>query len=319
MLKADRVRLRFYLLDSDIYSYYFGGFNIGNKVRSPFRRDSVPSLIFYTYNDSVKWRDYGLSTQEGNDPVAFVMHLFDVTEKEACNMIWEEMVEGCNIPKRKKTIDFKKQKIPLVVTTKELEDFELEYWNRAMVKKPLLDFYKIKSVASASISDINVFESVKGDPAFYYTFSDGAFKTYRPLTNNKSAKFRGKGNGKVMEGWEQLPFKGQHLIINKSLKDTIVCRNIGILSTNPTGEGSIDYIRTKIREINARFTNVYILFDPDKAGIAASNALHKDTGWPQIYLDKEKDCFDNVCKYNNYFYLNNFFKPLNLHYYGIRN
>lgn len=316
MQKADKIRLKFYLSDSDIYQYYYKDFNIDRKVSSPFRKDPVPSLKFYEKDGNIYWRDFGLGDQKGNDPISFVMQLFDISDIEACNLIWEEIIEGNNIPKNKrKAVSSKKD---FIVTYRDLVPFELAYWGKAQVAIGLLDFFKIKAVDKAYINDILLFESIPDDPAFYYDFGPDTFKTYRPLVKNKSKKFRGKNNGTILEGWEQLPETGNHLIITKSLKDVVILRNMGILATAPSGEGSLNVIRNNIKEINGRFKRVLILFDYDEAGIKNSNILHSETTWQQIYIDKEKDCYDNVVTLNSYFYLKEFFKNLNIKRYGDR-
>lgn len=316
MRNVNETRLRFYLSDLDIYNYYFGRIAFDRKFRSPFRRDPVPSLSFYRSKDHIRWRDFGLPDQKGSDGISFVQHLFDISREDAIYLIWEEIVEDDNLPKRIQKL--RETSYNFTVEEKELT-YELPYFSKAFIPKDLLDFFNVKGVAQAKINNDCIFNSTEDDPAFIYRFGENSFKTYRPLTGNKTRKFRGSNNGNVLEGWEQLPRKGDHLFINKSLKDSIVLRRMGILSTNPSGEGSIHYLKTMVREINARFSKVRILFDNDPAGIKSSTILRELTGWENVFLDKEKDCYDNVTKYGNYFWLSNFFKQFNLNYYDYRN
>lgn len=316
MRNVNETRLKFYLSDHDIYEYYFGRISFERKFRSPFRRDPVPSLSFYKSKDVIRWRDFGLPEQKGSDGIAFVQHLFDISRDDAIYLIWDEIIEDNNIPKRLKPL--KSTSYNFTVEEKELT-YELNYFRKAFINKPLLDFYNVHGVEAAKINNDCIFNSTEEDPAFLYKFGDNSFKTYRPLAVNKTRKFRGSNNGNVMEGWQQLPQKGDHLFINKSLKDSMVLRNMGILSTNPSGEGSLQFLKSKIRELNARFSTIRILFDYDPAGIKSSTILKELTGWENVFLDKEKDCYDNVVKYGNYFWLSNFFKQFNLNFYDYRN
>lgn len=318
MRKADEIRLKFYLSDLDIYNYYFGNISTTIRYKSPLRKDDIPSLSFYYYKDVLYWKDFGLPTTVKHDAIGFVQELYGLSREEAIDLIWQEVVEDGNVSKSKKEQP-KLDKVKAVFSAIEKSiSFELDYFHKAYVGLNTLDFYKVGAVEKAMINEDVIFTSTPDDPAFLYKFDGDSFKTYRPLTKNKSKKFRGNKHGNVLEGYNQLPLKADHLIINKSLKDTMVLRNIGILSINPASEGSLRGLLSKVRELNARFQTIRIMFDPDPAGIKNAKILSGLTEWETIFLDHEKDCYDNVVKFGNYFWLNQFFSKFNLSYYGIR-
>ena len=311
---VNEIRLKFYLTDSDIYEYYFGNFVLDKKYKSPFRKDPNPSFIFGLYKDRVTWKDFGLFESKGSDGIAFVCQLYGLEREEAIQLIWEEMVKGGNIPKRKRT--FIKKQNDLRIEHREISEDELYYWKRAFIKPELLDFFNIKAVAQATLDNSVLFESTKEDPAYAYLFQD-SFKTYRPVTKNKSKKFRGKGNGNTIEGWDQLPENADHLIITKSLKDVVVLRNMGYLAVSPPSENNIIPIIKNKDIINNRFNKVVILFDNDPTGIANAEFLNKETGWEVIFLTEQKDCYDTVIANNGYGKLKEFFKKFNFKKYRI--
>lgn len=316
----DETRLRFYLDDTQIYHYYFGDFDLTTKYESPFphRRDPNPSFMFKnvgTFNDpKILWNDFGLTDIKYKDGIGFVMEFYQISRLEAVRKIWKDMVMNPKItlvkPRVKQPI-----KLPYEYTIQDIQDFEMKYWSRLWFTKEFLKFFNVHSMRSMRRLGKKLWATTKDNPTFIYLFSKSkAFKAYRPLDPRKD-KFRGQNNGDILEGYNQLPRTGQHLIITSSLKDTMTLRKLGYLAVNPTSENSKRGLYKLIRELNYRFNNnIYILFDNDRPGINAAKSLARDTGWKVIMLPtwSTKDPSDLVMKTKNYLQLSIFFNNFEL-------
>lgn len=313
------LRLKFYLSDVQIIRHYFGDFDLNSKYNSPFRDDPNPSLAFKLKSGKLMWTDFGLTTDNIRDGIGFVQQLYDLSRKEAINKIFKDIIKNKATVVKKATIEIP-LKVPYEFTIGDIQDFEMKYWSKLYFTRELLKFYNVHSLISLRRVGKKIWGTEIDSPTFIYLFSKkGAFKAYRPLDKFRD-KFRGQNNGDILEGYEQLPKTGSHLIITSSLKDTMTLRNMGVLALNPTSENSKQALLNKAKELNQRFKKIYILFDYDKAGIDSSYVLSKQTGWEVINLflyDKTnkkyiKDPSDSVMVSNTYFYLINLLSKYNL-------
>lgn len=129
------------------------------------------------------------------------------------------------------------------------------------------------------------------------------FKVYRPYSSNREDKWRTNCTSVDLQGYEQLPAKGDLLIITKSLKDIMVLYKLGYNAVALQSEN--DNLRKDIYDDLAnRFTKLIILFDNDKPGIEAGKKLSEKYNIEYVYLDssyynlyKVKDISDYIAEF----------------------
>lgn len=312
---SDEKRLFFYVTENQIYKHYFGDIVLGKKYQSVLRSDDpTPSLVFFVSNESdkIRWKDFGMNLNGVKDAIFFVQTLknfegHDLDRKDTINLIFEEMVLSGNTVKVNK---IKQQpSIDYSVSWGELNDFEMEYWMQFHLYRDDLLAFNIKGVRGYYKNNKFIRNSTPNDPMFVYlTPNRDIFKVYRPLAKDKSNKFRGQGNGNVIEGYESLPKTGSLLLHNSSLKDTAVIRKAGYFGCNSTSETVSQALFSRVREFNGRFERNIIFFDNDKPGIEAARKLSYNVGWEFIHLPYgyPKDPADLVLKTGNYYELKRF-------------
>ncbi len=308
-MKLSAMRLHYYVSDETILLYYFGDFEIGQKYRSPFRRDPIPSFMIGNYEGRLFWKDFGLTTAAPLDGIGFVQQLKDISREAAISLIWKDIVLGKpDINKKPRSLNIG---LPYDLRTTALRDFELVYWQRHCIEVPTLRKYGVLGVTGLYRHGKLLYESTSEEPAYAYMFGTDVFKVYRPLSE---AKFRGQNNGEVIEGYRQLPKTAPKLIISSSMKDTMVLNTLGYAACNPGGEANFKAIVSKARELNNRFSDIYILFDNDGPGIRGASRLSHLTGWKPVFLPKElaKDPSDVVKKYGNRFVITETIKKLTI-------
>lgn len=313
----DETRLRFYVGDIEIYHFYFGDFSLTEKYESPFphRNDPNPSFMFKNIgsysNPKIIWNDFGMDDIKYKDGIGFVMMFYGLNRSDAVRKIWNEMVRDKDTRIIKPRISHP-IKLPYEFGEQPLQDWEMVYWRKLYFNESFMKFFNVWSLKYIRRVDKVIWKSEKDNPTYIYLFSkQNAFKAYRPLDPDKD-KFRGQNNGDILEGYDQLPKTGDVLFITSSLKDTMTLRRMGLLGINPTSENSKRALYLKIRELNQRFSKIYILFDNDGPGIKSALNLANDTGWEPVFIPKylSKDPSDLVMKTKNYFELINIFKPL---------
>lgn len=306
--------LRYFVQDDTlIYNFLLGEFEIGAPRSSPFREDRNPSFVIQQSDKgNLYWVDYGYSNQLYFDGIGLVMEIYGVSRAEAINALYNQIVLKNNYQVDLSRKPKKVVKVPYEFEVGNIRNWELYYWYKHLVSSKVLSALNIHSLRALYRDDYLVTCSEKVNPSFIYLWEqdEEAFKSYNPL-DPKGRKFRGQRNGKWIQGWEALPKRGEHLFITSSMKDVAVLRSFGLLATAPQSETNRKIILDKAREINARFDNVFILYDNDEAGIDAAMLLSKavDNKWKPVFMPKRwgKDPAEVIKKFGNYFWFSEFF------------
>lgn len=312
--------------DEDIYAFLLGRHvEVGEMYCSPIphRQDDTPSFGLYEENGVVKWKDFGLSNPYGNKAINLLMYMRDLPMNKqgyamAKEIVRREVKRGIygQPPAKLKRGSNSKKELPLIEWSKDFTDYELAYWSRFGINRDILlaeRIYALRMLAYGSRE--NGVASAPHDPAFLYLLQEArhrrgvAFKTYRPLTENKRDKFRQWNISNVIEGWlafkpycQKLKQEGRKIPLFvglSSTKDRLVMRKAGFVGLNPTGETAwrtfalIDPIIDEIAE-----RKVWLL-DADDAGFKASQDASRElNGWEYVdmrgKLGRWKDFSDYI-------------------------
>jgi hypothetical protein len=281
----------------DIYAHYLGQFKVGMIYQSPFRKDKNPSFgIFYSKRtNQLLFKDHG--TGECGNVIKFVQ-LY--TGKTNYNDILQDIVAKLNITPETR-LDSSKQYIPstetvIGVVRQEFTDTDIKYWNQFNISTKTLKKFNVNSIKYYLCNGV-----VKGiykpeNPMYAYKVYNN-FKVYRPL-GDKYTKWRNNLTEYDVQGYEQLPKKGEICIITKSLKDVMCLHEMGIPAISPSSE-STWIPNTVLEDILKRFKRVLICFDRDGPGVRNLRKISLKTGLEPMLVHKKwkaKDISDAIAK-----------------------
>ena len=281
----------------DIYAHYLGQFKVGMIYQSPFRKDKNPSFgMFYSKRTKqLLFKDHG--TGECGNVIKFVQ-LY--TGKTNYNDILQDIVAKLNITPETR-LDSSKQYIPstetvIGVVRQEFTDTDIKYWNQFNISTKTLKKFNVNSIKYYLCNGV-----VKGiykpeNPMYAYKVYNN-FKVYRPL-GDKYTKWRNNLTEYDVQGYEQLPKKGDICIITKSLKDVMCLYEMGIPAVSPSSE-STWLPDTVLEDILKRFKRVLICFDRDGPGVRNLRKISLKTGLEPILVHKKwkaKDISDAIAK-----------------------
>ena len=279
----------------DIYAHYLGQFKVGMIYNSPFRKDKNPSFgIFYSKRTKqLLFKDHG--TGECGNVIKFVQ-LY--TGKTNYNDVLQDIVAKLNITTDTK-LDSSKQYIPsqetvIGVVRQEFTDVDTNYWSQFHISTKTLKKFNVNSIKYYLCNGI-----VKGiykpeNPMYAYKVYNN-FKVYRPL-GDKYTKWRNNLTEYDVQGYEQLPKKGDVCIITKSLKDVMCLYEMGIPAISPSSE-STWLPDTVLEDILKRFKRVLICFDRDGPGMRNLRKISLKTGLNGLIMHKKfnaKDISDAI-------------------------
>lgn len=279
----------------DIYAKYIGQFKVGMIYNSPFRKDKNPSFGIY-YGKRTKqllFKDHG--TGECGNVIKFVS-LF--TGKTEYNDILSDIVDKLNITNNTKLVS-SKQYIPptetvIGIVRQEFTDVDINYWKQFNISINTLKKFNVNSIKYYLCNGIVKGTYKRENPMYAYKVYNN-FKIYRPLAD-KYTKWRNNLTDYDIQGYEQLPQKGDILFITKSMKDVMCLHEMGYPAVSPSSESTF-LPKDVLEQLKTRFKRIIILFDRDTAGVKRSRKLSRETGLEAIFINKKfkaKDVSDAV-------------------------
>ena len=282
------------LSQEEIMSKYLGfKVNPSKVFCSPLREDNHPTCRFY-YTDSNILMFHDFSGAFHGDCFSVVMKKYNTDFHNACKIIANDFnIANNNIEKIAHITPYAKpfkmnEPKKISVQVRMWNDDDLEYWHKGYrIKKETLSFYHVYPISFAWVGDKIVYTYKKSDPAYAYRFGINEYKIYFP----KRKDYRFLGNSRTIQGFNQLPEKGQLLIITKSLKDVMTLREAGYHAISFQSEAYFpkDY---DIVPLKLRFNSIYTLYDFDLTGVRTANKIRKTYGIEPIFINKMR----TLCK-----------------------
>lgn len=279
----------------DIYAKYIGQFKVGMIYNSPFRKDKNPSFGIY-YSKRTKqllFKDHG--TGECGNVIKFVS-LF--TGKTEYNDILSDIVDKLNITNNTKLVSSKQYIQPtetvIGVVRQEFTDVDINYWKQFNISINTLKKFNVNSIKYYLCNGIVKGTYKRENPMYAYKVYNN-FKIYRPLAD-KYTKWRNNLTDYDIQGYEQLPQKGDILFITKSMKDVMCLHEMGYPAVSPSSESTF-LPKDVLEQLKTRFKRIIILFDRDAAGVKRSRKLSQETGLEAMFINKKfkaKDISDAV-------------------------
>lgn len=279
----------------DIYAKYIGQFKVGMIYNSPFRKDKNPSFGIY-YSKRTKqllFKDHG--TGECGNVIKFIS-LF--TGKTEYNDILSDIVDKLNITNNTKLVSSKQYIQPtetvIGVVRQEFTDVDINYWKQFNISINTLKKFNVNSIKYYLCNGIVKGTYKRENPMYAYKVYNN-FKIYRPLAD-KYTKWRNNLTDYDIQGYEQLPQKGDILFITKSMKDVMCLHEMGYPAVSPSSESTF-LPKDVLEQLKTRFKRIIILFDRDTSGVKRSRKLSRETGLEAMFINKKfkaKDVSDAV-------------------------
>ena len=298
----------------DVFKFYCHNFKeLSSVFCSELREDKHPSAMIYIDKfNSIKYWDF--SNGDSFNCFDYVMSKYSCTFIESLNIISNDfnlsksvitleprIITANDEFKAKNHINTPKEKsiINIIHQPWTIEDFN--YWNQYKIPLDKLEEFDVFSAKYVYLIKGNkriTFNYSKINPCYAYRFeteSSYSYKIYWPLSSNKRYKwlFSG-GSANDIEGFFQLPFIGDTLVLTKSLKDVICFNLIDIPSISLQGEANkID--SEFVFKILKRFDRIITVYDNDEEGIKGANRFNKQFGFKYFFIDKPfKDLSDYI-------------------------
>lgn len=253
---------------------------------SPLRKDNTPTCSFYRNgNGDLIFKDFNGSFS-GNF-ISVVMYKYSCTYHNALRIIASDfglinttVSKPVAIPKNVQT--FKDEgPTKIQITDKEFTEKELNWWQQYGITLEVLKKFQVHSCKAVFLND-NLLTVVSDDILCFGYFGGWKedlelWRIYYPL--RKNYRFLSNWSASKIQGWEQLPSKGNLLVVTKSMKDCMTLYTFGIPAIAPNSE-TLFLSKEVLDELKQRFKHIIVLYDNDLPGIANMNKIKKQ--YPEL-------------------------------------
>ena len=257
------------ITEYDIFMYYCPSFKkFGKKFCSELREDNSPTASIIPYNGKLLYKDFGKSE-----------HVFNcfhyVKEKYNCTFINALQIIDCDfnlgLSARKEAIQFTmgymayRQNSPAlqlhkpVIIRKKKRNWnkqDANFWRKYLVSKQILIKFAVEPISHYWVNE-NRFSCKSITYAFKF---NNRYKIYSPYEDKN--KWLSNTKKTDIQGYTQLPEKGNKLIITSSLKDVMCLYVAGYNAIALQSEMQMPKEKL-ISELITRFNTIEILYDND--------------------------------------------------------
>jgi hypothetical protein len=262
--------------EKEIMEYYLGYRLVENKprYRNPLRVDTKGTCYTKYYNNKYMFVDPA-DNDYSFDCFKLVMDLYNLSFRGALNKITKDLSLISKPVLSDLRIEINSQNLRrsnFKVITRNYNNQDLSFWQQFGITLSTLEKFNVKAVKEYYSDTDNstnmrlVYKYKASDPCYLYFFKKRKIrvKLYRPL--NKEKKWASNTNIEDVFGHDQLPEKGELLIIASGLKDLMCLYEAGFNAVAPQSE-SIMITENLINEYFSRFDKVISILDNDNTGV----------------------------------------------------
>lgn len=285
-----------------IFEYYFEQkIDLKQTYKNPLREDPQAGCRFFIgRNDKLLFIDFSRKNSVV-DCFGFICKKYNCDLYKALQIVNRDFGLGFNSQPlkdlvydySKPTLEYfekeKKEENKILCRKRQFSLYDLRYWQQFGITLDTLKKFNVIPVQTVFLNNKPLWRHHKDNPIYCYNFpNEGKKKIYRPLEKDKKYRFLSSASiSCIYQGFDQLPEKGDLLIITKSMKDVMTLYEFGYNAIAPNSENFpipldfYDYLMDK-------FDNIILFYDNDEAGIEASKKLNEEIGIPYILIPKHQ-------------------------------
>jgi hypothetical protein len=253
-----------------IFQYYLPSFKkVGTKFKSELRQDPNPSCTITSYHGVLWYKDFGTTTK-AVDAVGYVMLKYGLDHQQALELIAKDFnIQNSTIVGKISKVDSIAKEIPTRYEFKvrNYQSRDFEYWGQYHLGETDLKFFDIYPIQWLRIIKPDKVVVVREEFMYVYIIDSGIYKFLSPYSE---FKWLSNCTSEHYQGYNQLPWFNNELLITKSMKDVAVLYKLGYHSIAPQSESQL-ISRQFISVLKKRFERVVLFYDNDAPGIAGAN------------------------------------------------
>ncbi len=288
----------------EIWSRYCSNFEeIDKSFCSDLYNDRNPGCrVYYNGRNKLVYKDHG--NGDSFDCFGYIQAKYRCTFRESLRIIYNDFKLGSirfdiipqlvlnNAPE---VLKMSSKPIVIEVISQAYNYTDHKVWGDYHIPLELLEEEEIISCKTVYLHKDNrtiTYNSSSSNPIYAWKEYDIdlnflGYKVYFPLANPRY-KWLNSAGAEAIQGIKSIKRSGGTLGITKSRKDTLIYKLIGIEAIAPYNESG-DLNINRIYELFDYYDLVFLNFDPDQAGINATNKIVEQWNLPHFYIPEGKD------------------------------
>lgn len=247
------------------------------------RKDRTPTCAFYkTAKGVLKFKDFA---GPSFDFVSCVMHIYGCSYYKALQTIANDFgIIKNNYPKNVALMPYtnsilkETKQSNVQVEIQDYDELTLSWWRKFGILEKTLHKFRVFSIKHVFLNGNYHTSSASNSPIFGYFggINSDKLELWRIYMPTK-IKYRFLNNWKqtMIQGYKQLPKKGSHCFIIKSLKDVMNLSEYGLTAVAPVSENVL-ISESVYGKLQSRFdSNVIVFFDNDLPGVKGAHRYKK--------------------------------------------
>ena len=272
----------------DVYRYYIGNFTIGQKIKSPFRKDNNPSFGIFMRNGKLLYNDFGDDKYKG-DCIKLVQQLFNLDMDKTIRKIAKDfgIAEGKDESERitsqysKPFMDEKRHSF-IQISTRSWSKKDADYWKQFGITKDQLKLEEVYPIKDLFINRRKQFID-KNEVAYAYRYPEG-FKIYFP-NREKEKRWLSNIPLTIVENLKILDeYDPSVVLITKSKKDRLVLSRYFPYVLNVQNETRACFTEEFVEKLKGRI--VCINYDSDDTGVKNCIRITTEFGYRYINVPR---------------------------------
>lgn len=264
--------------DEEIMLKYLGLNSLEDSFVSPFREDKHPTCSLYRNSKGyLYFKDFG----NGDHLNCFgvVMKLYNCDYMTALNIIYTDFnlntVSNKVIRNFVTTVD-KKQDKKIQIEPRKFNKEDLNWWGKFGISEKILISYNVFACKTVFLNNEIAFTDEYQKIYGYYGGISNSLERWRIyFPEKKSLRFIGNWDKNLIQGFNQLQYNTNFIVITKSMKDVMCLRGLGIEAVAPNSETS--FLPVSIyKKLKSKYKYIIVFYDNDYAGISNMNKIRRD-------------------------------------------
>ena len=253
--------------------------------KSPLRKDNNPTCSFYKDKAGrICFKDFRGDFY--GDFTEVVKRKYNVSYKDALRIIANDfgIISTPDFPKHKSSIKSYTNKTfnyeggaEIAVKVRDYTEEELDYWKSYGIGLPTLKKYFVFPCEIVILNGEIYAHSNSNEFIFGYFYPSTSEKQYWRIYFPKRRhinRFISNWNKNMIQGMHMIPKSGEFLVITKSMKDVMLCYELGIPAIAPNSE-NLFITDSQWDDLIIRFKHIFLLYDTDLAGVQNSIKIKK--------------------------------------------
>ena len=262
----------------DIFKYYCPNFiELNRKFCSDLREDNKPSVSIVNFHGNLLYKDFGHPDHTFNC-FGYVQKKYNINFTSALIQISNDFRLGLassnGVVQSKLPILYNKkiEQKKVTIIQKKRRNWnkkDAEFWKKFGINRKILSNFAVEPISHYWINE-NRFTCKTITYAFRLK---NKFKIYAPYETD--IKWFSNTNKKIIQGYNQLPDKGELLYITSSLKDVMCLFAMQLCGVALQSEMQVPS-RVQMQLLLDRFKKVIIFYDNDTPGQAMAEKICRE-------------------------------------------